>query len=145
VTKLELLNAEMHVSDMQNRIKYCPKLKILHFCRLKEQLSRYVNAREIIAILAPLSNRLEELYLDFGPKAQGDDAIQFMSHFSALRILDTTSNMWSHLLSYDVGGEDIATQHLLTNRLPTSLSTLIFHARGNIPSAENDLLHVAQM
>jgi hypothetical protein len=85
VTKLELLNAEMRVSDMQNLIESCPKLKILRFCSLKEQISRYVSAREMIAILAPLSNSLEELYLDFGPKAQGDDAIQFMSHSSALQ------------------------------------------------------------
>jgi hypothetical protein len=61
------------------------------------------------------------------------------------KILDTTANMWSHLLSHDVGGEDIGTQHLLTNRLPRSLSTLVFHARDNIAPAETNLLYVAQM
>jgi hypothetical protein len=69
-----------------------------------------------------------------------------MSQCSVLRILDTNASMWSHMLSRDFGvGEDIPRHHLLPNPLPPSLSTLILHARGNIPSANNDLLHVAQM
>jgi hypothetical protein len=51
-----------------------------------------------------------------------------LSHFSALKILDTTSEMWWNLLAHDLGSDPlIQDDQRFCQRLPPSLQTLILH------------------
>jgi hypothetical protein len=93
---------------------------------------------------------LEELYLGIARPCwlnHDDFKIKSLSHFRTLVVLDTTPIMWHRMMSVDFDEEEIhvPAAHLLTNRLPPSLSTLIIHAAYDPPGVIKDSIHVMQL
>ncbi|KAH7395268.1 hypothetical protein DE146DRAFT_595527, partial [Phaeosphaeria sp. MPI-PUGE-AT-0046c] len=116
----------------------------------------------MIKLLLPLGNSLEELYLDLDIRwhenTEQDESpgITSLSHMTALKVLDTTAEMWSCLDKYEMTDEgydvDADSDELpsddirLCYRLPRSLEILLFHQSEDAPEpAINQIRDLMQM
>ncbi|KAF3039569.1 hypothetical protein E8E12_008338 [Didymella heteroderae] len=134
ITKLELDRCALLKSDMETLVLACPQLRSLYYWTGPEETGpENFTAGELIEILEPLKDTLEELYteiqtywIDF---VSMEGRIDTMSQFTALKILDTTPDMWWHLPDDQRSLWQIEDDQRISKRLPPSLEIVRFHRR----------------
>lgn len=139
ITKLETDDCAILKSDMQTLILACPKLRsLLYWTGSEETGPSNFTAAELTEVLDPMKDTLEELQAEIRPYwdefGENEGRIDTMSHFTALKTLDTTPEMWWNLLADDfegnfglVGLRPITDEQRFASRLPSSLQTLRLH------------------
>ena len=81
---------------MQTLLNATKSLRLLLYWTGNEETSH-----ELIEMLEPCKGTLEELYLDIVPywtDFEEEGRLTTLSHFTALRILDTIPEMWEYLM-----------------------------------------------
>lgn len=143
--RLVLKYCMLRTVDLSNLIQACSGLKSLFYYKGEYEGGPHnLSPAKVIELLAPLKNSLEELSLDLDVEwhenidSQVTSRISSLSHMTALKILDTTPEMWSCLdteemidLGHDVDAdaEELPSDaNRLCYRLPRSLESLFFHA-----------------
>jgi hypothetical protein len=125
LTKLELDQCALNASDMRVLLSATPSLKILLYSTGRGEGSSYsFTAAELVDMLDGLKDSLEELFVEIVPCWEdvlytGDeDLIASLSHFTALKTLDTIPCMWQameHTEETDLRTRD--TEQSLSERL----------------------------
>lgn len=143
--RLELVSCVLNISDMRILLRACPQLKSLYYSAgIEENEVHNFTPHELCELLEPLKDVLEELYMEIIPQIDDfmnlNGRITTLSHFTALKVLDTVPEMWEHLIEEDVGGDISSAEERLCNRLPSSLVTLIFHLGHESLGFEDDLM-----
>lgn len=133
---LELKSCCLKIDDLQTLIQACPGLKSFYYYNGDDAQGPYgPSPAEMIRILEPLKDSLEELWLDLDTlDADLDDDFRICSltHFTALKTLDTSADMWEMVEDLDVldpyrDEDTIEDNYRLCYRLPKNLQQLIFH------------------
>tara|TARA_R110002003_G_scaffold232_12_gene16818 strand:- start:1302 stop:2891 length:1590 start_codon:yes stop_codon:yes gene_type:complete len=151
VTNLQMCCCALNKVDMGNLIRACPKLTSFQYYTGSDETGPYnFGIMDLMEILDPLKHTLEELALDIVPYWTDDfdePRIVSLSHFTALRRLDTTPAMWEHMVDadFDLYGDTMEEEHRLSRRLPRSLTRLIFHASEESIESDEELLFPAQI
>ncbi|KAJ4986272.1 hypothetical protein SVAN01_08207 [Stagonosporopsis vannaccii] len=131
LTKLEMVNCALTKSDMQMLLNATTSLRsLLYWTGDDDTGPDNFLSQELIDMLEPFKNTLEELYLEI-EHLWGDSEfvgrIKTLSHFTALKILDTTVEMWECLLDGDGEHARIDAEQLFCYRLPRNLKKLVLH------------------
>ncbi|KAF2645921.1 hypothetical protein P280DRAFT_545814 [Massarina eburnea CBS 473.64] len=166
---LVLQSCAMSSQEFQKLMDACCQLKTLVYTcyNLKNfdggETPLKLSAGELIECLQPHQTTLEELYADIPPRSAENppgSRIKSLSHFTALRVIDTLPYMWSKLLvekppdDDDSDAEDqepldedaleFSEDDFLTRRLPSSVQTLIFR-ESILEKTEMSLKHLDRL
>lgn len=103
VQHLDLSGSSLRVRDLEGLLRACPDLQTFICSSITEQAQdvRNLSPGKMIELLEPLKDTLKILSLDLditnyeNLNPTEPDLIDSRTHFSALRILDTTPEMWS--------------------------------------------------
>jgi hypothetical protein len=130
LTKLEMDNCSLRKVDMQVLLNAATSLRSL----LYWTGPRNFTASDLIELIGPLKDALEELYLEVMPfwpdreeEDESDGRLSTLSHLTALKVLDTTPEMWECLVDERNNQQPIDDKDLLCHRLPPNIERLIFH------------------
>lgn len=142
LTTLQLKRCCLEINDLQTLTQACPGLKSFYYYNGGYAQGSYrLSPAEMIRILEPLKNSLEELWLELDTPNENLDVdfrIRSLTHFTALKTLDTSAYMWDTVEEWDMVGEvdavypynwkyTIKYNDRLCYRLPRTLQQLIFH------------------
>ncbi|KAH5277195.1 hypothetical protein HBI70_095320 [Parastagonospora nodorum] len=136
LTTLQLKSCCLKINDLQTLIQACPELKSFYYYSGEDAQGPYgPSPAGMIRILEPLKDSLEELWLNLDTlDADLDDdfRIRSLTHFTALKTLDTSADMWEMVEDLDVldpyrDEDTIEDSYRLCYRLPKNLQQLIFH------------------
>jgi hypothetical protein len=136
LTKLELKSCCFTTEDLRCLVRACPGIKSFYYYNGDDEQDSYgPSPAEMIRILEPLKDSLQELYLELDTsdvETNVDYRIGSLVHFTSLKTLDTSAEMWEMLEDLDLldpyRTEDVPdNDSRLCFRLPKSLEQLIFH------------------
>jgi hypothetical protein len=115
---------------MKILIDACPLLTSLQY--VVSPIDSGITFHELVPVevLRPLHRTLEELYAGIPTTSSGmsTSRLTLLSHFTALRILDTAARMWG-VGSFDE--QKTKSKASLSSRFPASLERLVFHSNLN--------------
>ncbi|KAF9694675.1 hypothetical protein EKO04_007551 [Ascochyta lentis] len=141
LTTLEMDNCTLRKSDMQTLLNATTSLRsLLYWTGNEETGPENFTSRELVAMLEPFKDTLEELYLEivhYWTDFEEVGRITALSQFSALKILDTTPEMWTHLMDEENGRRPIEAEHRFCHRLPPNLEKLILHPPRDLESFDD--------
>ena len=165
LTTLHLPNSAITGEEMQKLVSASSRLKRLYYSYNPYLAPGGCTAAELITLLEPFKHTLEELFLDIvhmpisladlddeneedEEQRSSDHLIDSLSHFTALRRLDTTADVWRMLdemtvaNAYEWGPTDvsIAVSDRWCLRLPQHLELLCLHMNeDNAPADPRQL------
>ncbi|KAH8724892.1 hypothetical protein GQ44DRAFT_707980 [Phaeosphaeriaceae sp. PMI808] len=150
ITKLEMISSALTKSDMSTLIRACRNLKSLHYYTDSEETGPYnFGPQDLIDILYPLKDTIEELYIEIIPYWADvlPERIYSLSHFTALRVLDSLPAMWDRMVDedYDTDWRPLSDEYRLSTRLPASLTTLMFHGSKLYYLCDGEPVHPEQI
>ena len=141
IRELDLHNCCLQVSDMKILLQACPQLKGFYYTGGTRETGLYSpSPAKMIELLYPFRDTLQVLSLELDidehenwtPMENG--LIQSLAHMTALKILDTTPEMWDAVedTDYELAGLDDTeavppADRRLCFRLPPNLEVLMFH------------------
>ena len=138
ITRIEMLNCALLKSDMQTLVLACPQLRsLLYWTGTRETGPENFSAGDLIEVLESVKDTLEELYAEIQPYWTDFDQlgrIDSLTHFTALKILDTTPDMWFHLSqdTFSTWQNEVRAledDQRICQRLPPSIQILRFHTQ----------------
>lgn len=130
LTKIEMVKCTLRKSDMQTLLNTTTSLRSLLFWVGNDQHGpESLLSQELVEMLEPFESTLEELYLEFDNVWDGlaEGQIKTLSHFTALKILGSTVEIWECLLDGEINVKDMEAEQLFCHRLPRNLERLILH------------------
>ncbi|KAF3052579.1 hypothetical protein E8E11_008769 [Didymella keratinophila] len=141
-------------SDMRTLILAFPKLKsLLYWTVSKRTGPSHFTAAELIEVLDPVKDTLEELQAEIHPcwdeSFDNEGHIDTMSHFTALNTLDTTPEMWWNLSAKVfesnfglVGLRLVTDEQRFASQLPPFLQTLRLHIASTTKTGIFDMRYL---
>ncbi|KAJ8116443.1 hypothetical protein OPT61_g2140 [Boeremia exigua] len=129
LTTLEMVDCTLWQSEMQTLLNATKSLRSLLYWTGDEEWN--FTSHELVEMLEPFKDTLEKLFLEIAPfwtDFEDEGRLTTLSHFSALKVLDTTSAMWENLTELEIDGHPIDAEQYLCYRLPPNLETLILHS-----------------
>lgn len=151
--KLELVHCCLHPSDLRCLVKASPSLINFYYTTGDAETGPYtLSPALMIQILGPLKDTLEELCLEMDTSELDADEdgvsglIESLTHFTALRLLSTSAEMWRgweiDVDTYEEE-EELPAEQCLARRLPRSLEVLLFQLSGDeVELSLNQVQHI---